>query len=402
VQDSIAKPFSRALKLERWLDVTTQFHEQLEILQFDYDSPTGVVLVGCGTQRGASFLETVLPDLGPSRELEDMVSSRSLKRHLISPFQSEISSVNFCHASRTLVTTTTGSSTPPSIHICTLSASTEGHDVWSESPERHSSPVQTVGAATVFTSAQDTTVWSAALRPPTYNEEMTGVQGPPLTIAIGTSAGLFDLTYTPGGYFASNSLYFRNHDVRSMAWLSPNLLALGTRGGQVPFWDPRSRGHSVLLRHAASITSVHAADDPVRIVVSGFHNTMAMYDIRMIRPQEASGAPLKGNNRQSTVTETPISRPVLMFDHVNAYSYPLGIDVHQQLGLLAAADAEASVNIYSLNTGKKLTTFLSPDHFPALDPLDKPLIRCVRFITDDRDRPAILAASRGEILRIAW
>lgn len=400
IQQYVVKSFSHHLQLRPWVDMTTQYRERLDVLHFAYDQPTGALIVGSGTDRGSGFLEAVQPE---TRDADDPVVAAmqtSLKRHLIAPFQSEISSVNLCSSSRVLVTTSSGSATLPNIHISALSAPSPTMPVSLEGYL----PPYAVGASTIFTTQKDSTIWTATLSPSSLNSVQDSIVGsPPNVISVGTSNGLFNLNYHPSGYTPDNTAFFQKYDILAMSWLSPTLLALGSRSGLVPFWDPRSRGQSIVLRHESSITGVRNTSHRDQIVVSGLCDSLVLYDVRMLRPAgpKSSRSMEKGAHRRGRrFTHSSVSCPLLRFQHTNAYSYPLGIDVNTELGLLAAADTNSSLNLYSLMTGEQLRAIpLAPGQTPMGE---NSIARCIRFIEDNRGRPAILAGVDGEIVRCVW
>jgi len=175
------------------------------------------------------------------------------------------------------------------------------------------------------------------------------------------------------------------------------------------------------LRHAASVTGLKRGASEYEVVVSGLKQTLSLYDLRMARYPDARkvvykpGQTLRGpeygkRKRKRTpkewlISEPTSSDPVLSFDYSNAVYYPVGLDVHSGLDVVAAAEPGAKVQIYSLRTGEKVKSFelLTPeekewhwqsngDHWAG----------CLRFVENGGEIPKLMASVGSKIVELAW
>ncbi|CAM1510422.1 Fc.00g007570.m01.CDS01 [Cosmosporella sp. VM-42] len=89
-------------------------------------------------------------------------------------------------------------------------------------------------------------------------------------------------------------------------------------------------------KHASSIAHVRSVN-PHQILVAGLQNTMSLYDMRFF-----------GSRANGT-------KPLLTFpDHRNDAHFQIGWDVSPQLNVVAAAQDNGTVKLFSLNTGRRL------------------------------------------------
>lgn len=203
-------------------------------------------------------------------------------------------------------------------------------------------------------------------------------------------------------------------DVLALDWLSPRVLAAGLRDASIFLWDARSQGSAVRLRHNSTVSALRRADGESRIVVCGLSNSLAMYDLRMVREgiTDAEEASLlqKGGHPEPTQkrkrkrkgrqggSARQVSTPVLTFDYSNAYRYPLGFDVSAELGLVAAAQDDGTIRMYSLQTGEKIGWAGAVPQAAQ----EASQVKCLRFVDDGRGVPKVMASIGASVVEYAW
>ena len=275
----------------------------------------------------------------------------------IYPLNSRISSMNISPASRTLVTTTMGSSRPPIIHLTTHTDLT--------------------GISELYAPHDITTIWTSAPSPSSAPTE---------TIAVGTSNALLTLTRTSSAGWTTAKPLGLPSDAQALTWLSPTTLALGLRNASIHLWDARSRGHRLCLVNRSAVTALRRADDATRLVVAGLRSELALLDLRMPRAEPTARGP------------KPPSLPVLTFDYANEANAALGLDVQPELGLVAAGDENGAVRVYSLRTGETLREFVAEGGRDG----ERFRSHCVRFVEDERGEMRIMAALGKTVMEFAW
>jgi len=376
--------------------------QETEILSFDYDPATKGLLLGYAMQSNhVNSLISVLPN---ELDSHDHLTYSMNNIRPITAFRSEISSVNL-GPSRTLITTSTGSAHPPTIHITNL---LEPEDVHPRMP-------LDTGISTVLRPPDLTTIWTSA--PNRYfsnHQGETPTEATSNMVAIGTSNGIISLTRSWNSWESSTPLKTES-DVLALDWLSPTVLAAGLRDASIFLWDARSQGSTLRLRHSSAVSALRRADSESRIVVCGLANSLAMYDLRMVREAVAggeSGTPTKQGNHPEPAPKRkkkrksrqggsarPVSAPMLSFDYSNAYRYPLGFDVPAELGLVAAAQDDGTIQMYSLQTGNKIKW---AGAIPQQPQQGAPQIKCLRFVDDGRGVPKVMASIGASIVEYAW
>jgi hypothetical protein len=377
---------------------------ECQILNFNYDVETDGLLVGINQDAANEIdqLVSILPNdnetwpawFGPPSNIDETFRSHYSynKMRTILHYQSNISSISLS-PSRTLVTTTMGSSHPASIHLTQL-----------VDPQNAASsqPLDT-GISTLMRPLGVSTIWTASPNP--YRTSIDEI------VAVGTSNGLITLDNESGTWRCS-PLVKTDSDVLSLDWLSPTVLAAGLRDASIMLYDSRNRDSIKRLRHASPVIGLRRADHESRLVVCGLSNSLAMYDLRMIReaisshPTEPSphktSQPKKPKNRwkkQSVdmLGKPASSKPVLHFEYNNKYQLPSGFDVQTELGLVAAAEETGDVQIYSLRTGEKVRTLDI-----ASDGSTGEHVKCLRFVEDGRGVQKIMAAAEAKIVEYCW
>lgn len=304
---------------------------------------------------------------------ESSSSEKYSSTEIVWPLSSEISTVNVCSSSGMLVVTTLGSYSPPEILISQLAPEREGDGVATHRVQRN---VQLNSNTTLWTSALTSKVPGTS--PSNFSE----------TLAIGTSLGLLSIKYNQSDFDLQRPAAFKNQELLSMDWISQQTLATGNRRGTVHLWDIRSSGSSVAIQHPFTITGIRRTDNPNHILVAGLRRSMALYDIRM-RLKEDDSSPPSFPPR--------VSIPLLRFDHGNMDFTPLGLDVHQSLGLVATSDNECTVSVQSLRTGKVVKSFENRNTNQT-----NSRVRCVRFSEDECGRPMLMACMDSRFIEYRW
>jgi hypothetical protein len=377
---------------------------ECEILNFNYDPDTEGLLLGI-SQNGTTELDqlvSVLPNdnttwppwFGTSSSDHDETSRTHYSFVKLRPmhhFQSNISSISLS-PSRTLVTTTMGSSYPASIHLTQLLD--PGNAVSSQ-------PLDT-GISTLMRPLAVSSIWTASPNPHrTWSDE---------TVAVGTSNGLITLDNSSGTWRCS-PLVETYSDVLALDWLSPTVLAAGLRDASIMLYDTRNRDSIKRLRHGAPVIGLKRADHESRLVVCGLSSCLAMYDLRMVReavsPITAKPAANNANQRKkhknrwkrqpADFVGTSTSAPVLRFEYNNQYQHPLGFDVQTGLGLVAAAEETGDVQMYSMRTGEKIRKLEV-----ASGGLTGKQVKSLRFVEDVRGVQKIMAATGPKIVEYCW
>ncbi|KAJ5167724.1 uncharacterized protein N7482_003318 [Penicillium canariense] len=189
--------------------------------------------------------------------------------------------------------------------------------------------------------------------------------------AIGTSDGLhtlegfgshWTLSQKPFPNERSNGTQgFRRHgnsshaSIRAVEWLSSDVIVSGLRNSTVFLYDVRTGDSSLRLQHSQSVTKIRKVD-PYRVVVSG-PNSLEMYDIRFA----ANGL----QHKPKPLARSHVSsHPYLSFPDFAPDAIP-DFDVSAELGLLASASDDRTVQFFSLNTGNPVPSPLSKYRYPC-------------------------------------
>ncbi|EON61814.1 hypothetical protein W97_01031 [Coniosporium apollinis CBS 100218] len=188
-------------------------------------------------------------------------------------------------------------------------------------------------------------------------------------------------------------------DVLALDWLSPNLLAAGLRNASVMLYDMRSGGSALRLRHNGVVTGLRRADDETRLVVCGFPDALCMYDLRMSREPEAPQPGQSGKGkRDRQKPKMPPTAPLLRFEYSNKYRYPLGFDVNAEVGLVAAAEDNGRIQLYSLQSGKRVAGVPEVQGNRA----EPHQIKCLRIVETLDRGTKVLAGVGARIVELAW
>ncbi|KAJ9666137.1 hypothetical protein H2201_003815 [Coniosporium apollinis] len=299
---------------------------------------------------------------------------------LIDFFQSEITSVSLSQAHHTLLTTSSGSAGNPEIYLTRLQEVDGTHQ------PRFAEAVR-------FQTSVHTTIFTAAANP---------WHGSQITFAFGSSEGVTTMypdTRPVHHGWTGKKIDETKSDVLALDWLSPHLLAAGLRNASVMLYDTRSTGSALRLRHNGAITALHRADDETRLVICGFPDALCTYDLRMSRelaaPQTSEAS--KGKRGRHKL-KAPPTVPLLRFDYSNKYRYPLGFDVNAEVGLVAAAEDNGRIQLYSLQSGKKVENVPEVQETSA----EPHQIKCLRIVETGDRGTKVLAGVGARIVELAW
>ncbi|KAH7133379.1 hypothetical protein B0J13DRAFT_100462 [Dactylonectria estremocensis] len=155
-----------------------------------------------------------------------------------------------------------------------------------------------------------------------------------------------------------------------------NILLAGGRQPRLWMSDVRApESQWSFSKHASSISHIRSVN-PNQVLVAGLQNSMALYDIRFLHCRR-DGA-----------------RPLLEFpDYCNEAHLQIGWDVDTRLGVVAAAQDNGTVRLFSLRSGRRLRS-------PATDALrsDSPF-KALMFQTMPRERLPSLFVGDGSCVR---
>ncbi len=292
-------------------------------------------------------------------------------------FASDITSVSLSQPHHVVLTTSLGSSKGPVVSLIRLS-DPDGVQ------HRRTLKFSTNDFTAIFTSAANP--WP----------------GGSTDFAMGASTGviILDLDRARVGSDWESSVPVKtNSDVLALGFLSPHLLAAGLRNASVLLYDSRSQGSALRLRHNGAVTGLRRADDETRLVVCGLPDALSMYDLRMPRESASleTGNEGKGRRNRQKPMKLPTA-PLLRFDYSNKFRYPLGFDVGAEVGLVAAADENGWMQLYSLQSGTRVKSV--PDVQRQGE--ERHQIKCVRFVESPDTGTKIMASVGPRIVELAW
>lgn len=274
---------------------------------------------------------------------------------------SPISSLTYLPASGALAATTYGSDRPPVVYL--------------SDPDRDGPYVNQQ-----FTPKHTSSIWGAAARPLSFSSpSITSSNSIAATqvehLVVAASSSLLSFTRSPSGTWDSKTVLSSDTDILALDWMSPTVIAFGSRDGRICLYDTRSNGSSHMFTHPNPVSQLRRADDPTRLVCAGLQDSLFLYDIRSSRlagPITPFGTDHYYNmqyfenlypsihkskrRKMSRAASRKYSQPILSFQHANPDDLKLGIDVHAGLGLVAAvedqATSDAAIKIHNLWTGK--------------------------------------------------
>jgi WD40 repeat protein len=328
----------------------------------------------------------------------------------ISRTTSTVSSLSYLPATGSLAVTTYGSDRPPVVQI--------------SDPERDGPYV-----TQVFTPKACSTIWGAAARPvsfspsPALNNTVAANYTEHLAVAASSSMLLF--TRADSGAWDSKTVVDQlPADILSLDWISYTTVVLGCRDGKIHLYDTRSGGSSHILTHPYPVSKIKPADDPTRLICSGLQDTLFLYDIRSPRPSRSNNTPDHHYNEQYFKTLYPGNRdhkkrrklnhsafrkwsqPVLSFPHTNLDDLELDMAVHPRLGLIAAAQddatSEIAIRVSNMWTGKTVREFSKHSSSKQIKQQKSDKLRALRFVDDEAGGLSLWAPWRGGIVSFAW
>lgn len=206
-------------------------------------------------------------DRDESYEFQPMQSSRGWKE--IASLTSWISTLTYMPTTGALAATTLGSDRPPVIYL------TDPFD----DPPYISRQITPMGMNSIR---------AAAARPNwmvSQSEAVPAAESEVLAVAGSRTLGL--VTRQATGDWDYQTVFKTPSDILTLDWLSETVLALAQRDGKIKLYDMRSGRSSHILTHRAAPVQIRRADNMTRMVVSGLHNTLMLYDIRFCRPSSS-------------------------------------------------------------------------------------------------------------------
>ena len=191
-------------------------------------------------------------------------------------------------------------------------------------------------------------------------------------------------------------------DVLATEFQTPHTVALGLRNASIHIWDIRTQAGVARLRHGGSVTGIKQGHDFYSLIVGGLCNSMAHYDLRMIRDDVPSMDKRRGisktKRRRPKTWSLPVSKPLFNFDYGNESRTYSGLDINKDHGLVAAAQDDGSIGMYLMETGEKLAW--EGDLKPGIRPSS--IAGCIRFFTDRRSEIGLMASRGGQIEEYLW
>ncbi|KAH6678882.1 hypothetical protein F5X68DRAFT_263861 [Plectosphaerella plurivora] len=176
----------------------------------------------------------------------------------------------------------------------------------------------------------------------------------------------------------------RHFDVLAQSFhvSNPSILYAGLRGSQVYGLDTRTPARAVTqLRHASSVAQLSTLEsNENHLIAAGPRSAMAIYDIRCLR-------------RQFNLRKNQSTTPVLNFPSYNNDAHiQIGFAVDQGGRIVAAADSERGVGIYSLLSGRRLAS-------TVIDAIRSDgIIKALQFQTLSQDRhPSLWVGLAGGV-----
>ncbi|EHK46443.1 hypothetical protein TRIATDRAFT_44046 [Trichoderma atroviride IMI 206040] len=160
-----------------------------------------------------------------------------------------------------------------------------------------------------------------------------------------------------------------------------NVLFAGGRQPQLWISDLRAPaagwGH---IKHSSSIAHVRSIN-PYQVIVAGLQNQMSIYDTRFFQSD-------KTNPHGRT-----ISSPLLDFpDYRNEARYHIGWDVSSELNLVASAQDDGTVKLFSLKSGRILRSGSALEKLRAENP-----VKAMMFQTLPGEKMPSLYVARGPL-----
>ncbi|KAI5787175.1 hypothetical protein EDC01DRAFT_779625 [Geopyxis carbonaria] len=171
-------------------------------------------------------------------------------------------------------------------------------------------------------------------------------------LVLGSSGSAILLTDHP--HDVTQQHFRTRSDVFAVAFhaTDPSVFLAGSRDGAMRLFDIRNGSGGtgvtaarpdITVRHSSTITHVRALDAS-NILVNGLQGA-AMYDLRFPHPASPSS---------SFAEPTRAARAYPRLVRNDGYMIDLGFDVNQELGIMAIANQEHRVELWSIATGERL------------------------------------------------
>ncbi|OAL44841.1 hypothetical protein IQ07DRAFT_592103 [Pyrenochaeta sp. DS3sAY3a] len=354
---------------------------------FDYDPASNTIYAVNGDNSVGKIEKVLRPADELSQPSSFGIPRGSRRRFERMMFADEtVSSLNYLPSTRTLAITTQGSDRPPVVSF---------HDV-----ER--------GVGQEF--KVHGTIFSAAARPANFLPSQGLINSAAATVtehvAVAGSNGMLLYTCSPtGNWHFERKVEPTKSDVLAVDWQSYSTVAFGCRNGSVYLHDARADGSAKILTHPYAISKIKLADDPTRLIVSGVHDSLFLYDIRSARLTPSSHYTEKYFEEQfprkwdaakrprlNYEARWSWSQPVLSFSQHNPSDLELDIAVHPRLGLLAASQDSRNAfgvgirvsNIWTGQTVKEID--MKPNNSEWKEP-EK--IRSLKFVDTENGKEGV-------------
>ncbi|KAL2812079.1 hypothetical protein BJX63DRAFT_262354 [Aspergillus granulosus] len=340
-------------------------------------NPRSGILIASGHRGGESSVSVCFPDF----DQEKWTYNRTMERLLFKESY-RLSSLSLSHTGYLLATMDSGLNGNSFLAPRMLPDPDEGGDYrW---PPFFSHPIRIHTTSSLWCSSPSPT-------------------GDVPRFAVGTSDGLYTLEGF-GSYWALSRKGFpdtggtpkhRRVDsshalVAAVEWLSSDVIAAGLKDSTIFLHDIRSGGSAARLQHPHAVTKIRKID-PYRIAVAGI-NSLQTYDIRY---------PLNGlqripnpNHKHHTST-----RPYLRFlDH--ASEFIPDFDISSELGLLASASDDHTIQLFSLCTGESVVSPLTK--YKYQNPITSVCFESGGLSSHGPQTPSLLVCSEATVDEWNW
>ncbi|KAL6864406.1 hypothetical protein J3F83DRAFT_134088 [Trichoderma novae-zelandiae] len=197
--------------------------------------------------------------------------------------------------------------------------------------------------------------------------------------------GLDARVETPTRRGRSNRMRKTPHEIFSQDFQVDNHNVLFAGGRQPRLWMSDLRAPAVewsSIKHGSSIAHVRSIN-PYQVVVAGLQDCMSLYDTRFFRSDEKDAA---GRNASSPVLEFSEFRNQARFD--------IGWDVCPELNLVASAQDDSTVKLFSLTSGGLVRSGRDLESFKAKNP-----VKALMFQTLPGERLPNLYMADGAYLK---
>ncbi|KOS22595.1 hypothetical protein ESCO_001766 [Escovopsis weberi] len=188
----------------------------------------------------------------------------------------------------------------------------------------------------------------------------------PLLCIVGTNSGI--LSVNPNGATTSLSSFQGKHrpgarrhsdgigEIFDQVFSAANHNVVLAGGRRSRFWVTDLRAPSADWTHVntdSSVTHIRSINEH-QVIVAGLRNSMCLYDLRFVTSSPSSS--FFPSSFSSSSSRSPNRyKPLLCFaEHKNAAHVHTGLDVSAEMGLVAAAQDDGTVKLFSLRFGSAL------------------------------------------------